>query len=446
MYQWVQLLMGDYSYQAIILISIELQFAVATMGFCLHLHPRRLVILRAAGGMLLGFGLLMAAAVIRTEHKELLPRIIVNLLQYLFLLPLLLLCFDEDISLLLKVWCSGIAVKEIGGGFFPVLQFMLGYNSHETQQLLPLDPVQYGDLHWIVYYLLHFLIYLLMWRLFHRRSGEGTEGPERRRTVILSLTALLLLGVLGAITDHYRDESAVLYLCTRLFMLTVSVFILLLYAGLEFRSRSRADMAMMDQLLREERKQYLQMKENIDIINMHCHDLKHQLSDFSDRLTDREISELQEAMEIYDSNIKTGCDALDVVLYIHQLTCRQEGILLTCLAEGEALSFMRTRHIYALFNNAIGNALEAVRKVTDPEKRVIGVSVAREGSSLEIEVTNYTNGEKPSGGTTKADKAHHGFGTRSMKYIAEQYKGQLTTEIQKGIYTLHISLPLPAQP
>ena len=104
-------------------------------------------------------------------------------------------------------------------------------------------------------------------------------------------------------------------------------------------------MAMMDRILSEERKQFAQMKENIDIINMRCHDLKHQLEDFSGRLTDREIAELQEAMEIYDSNIRTGNEALDTVLYIHQLTCRKEGIILTCLADGNALSFMRTRHV-----------------------------------------------------------------------------------------------------
>ena len=153
-------------------------------------------------------------------------------------------------------------------------------------------------------------------------------------------------------------------------------------------------------------------------------------------------------MEIYDSNIRTGNEALDVVLYIHQLTCRKEGVILTCLADGEALSFMRTRHVYALFNNAIGNALEAVRKVSDPERRVIGLTVEREGGSVEIEVTNYYEGEVRTDGsgaarTTKADSGRHGFGTMSMRYIAEQYRGSLTLEARRGIYTLHVSIPIP---
>ena len=34
------------------------------------------------------------------------------------------------------------------------------------------------------------------------------------------------------------------------------------------------------------------------------------------------------------------------------------GISFTSMADGECLSFMRTRHIYALFSNALDNAVE----------------------------------------------------------------------------------------
>lgn len=40
------------------------------------------------------------------------------------------------------------------------------------------------------------------------------------------------------------------------------------------------------------------------------------------------------------------------------------GISFTSMADGECLSFMRTRHIYALFSNALDNAVEAVMRVS----------------------------------------------------------------------------------
>ena len=447
---WLSGLLGSYSYQFFVLFANQLQFVLAAFFFCLSLRRKRHFALRLLLGLAAGTAIMAAAVVVRTNADNLAERVVVTILQYAFTLPIMFLCFDEDLTLILKTWCASIAVKEIVGTIYPLLQAALGYDPHATLQILPLDGEAYADLNWFIYLGVHALLYWLLWRLIKPLfSREPLEAQSRRQAVLLSLIELLLLSVLGAVTSHYRDESLALYLCTRVFAWSVSVFILLQYGGLEFRSRAQAEMAMMDHILSEERKQYAQMRDNISIINMRCHDLKHQLDDFSGRLTDREIAELREAMEIYDSSIRTGCEALDVVLYIHQLTCREEGILLTCLADGSALSFMRTRHVYAFFNNAIGNALEAVRKVADPEKRVIGVTAERDGGNVEIEVTNYYEGTltvSPGGvlpATSKADSAHHGFGTMSMRYIAEQYHGTLTIEARKGIFTLHATIPVP---
>lgn len=450
MANWIASLLGDYAYRFLIIFSEELQLVLSTAFFCIPLKRKRLLILRLLAGFLALDAVLGLGVLLRTTSESLGMRILFTLIQYVSVLPLLFLCFDEEWPLLLKTWCTGVAVKEIAGSVYPLFQVILGYDPHQTLQLLPLDSVQYADLHWQVYFAVHTLLYFAAWLLVrNRQNREPIDRSSRRSAVFLSVATLVLMSVMGSVTSHYRDESMALYICTRIFSFTLAVFILAMYSGIEFRSRSRADMAMMDRILSEERKQFAQMKENIDIINMRCHDLKHQLEDFSGRLTDREIAELQEAMEIYDSNIRTGNEALDTVLYIHQLTCRKEGIILTCLADGHALSFMRTRHVYALFNNAIGNAIEAVRKVADPEKRVIGLTVEKAGGNVEIEVTNYYEGNLQIAGdgilpaTTKADSSRHGFGTMSMRYIAEQYRGSLTLEARHGIYTLHVTVPLP---
>lgn len=182
---------------------------------------------------------------------------------------------------------------------------------------------------------------------------------------------------------------------------------------------------------------------------MKCHDLKHQLSNLSSKLTDQEIRSLQEAINIYDNNIKTGSEVLDVLLYEKQLVCQKEGITLTCMADGRALAFMRTSHVYSMFNNALGNALEAVQNIDDPEMRVVDISVARHAGAVEIVVTNYFQGERPlqdglPDSTTKEDKNRHGFGLQSMKYVAEQYSGSVQTSIEGPVFTLKISIPIPA--
>lgn len=85
----------------------------------------------------------------------------------------------------------------------------------------------------------------------------------------------------------------------------------------------------MDQVLAENRRQYETMKANIDLVNLRCHDLRHQLDKLQSRLTESEISALREAIDLYDSNVKTGNEVLDVVLYSTMLKCMESGISFT---------------------------------------------------------------------------------------------------------------------
>ena len=117
---------------------------------------------------------------------------------------------------------------------------------------------------------------------------------------------------------------------------------------------------------------------------------------------------------------------------------------MSCMADGAALDFMSMSHVYALFNNAIGNAIEAVRQISDLEKRVISITVRREDANVVIHVVNYFAGERNiSGGlpTTKQNRNRHGFGMRSMKYITEQYHGTLSAAVRGECFHLTIIFP-----
>ena len=200
----------------------------------------------------------------------------------------------------------------------------------------------------------------------------------------------------------------------------------------------------MEQILHEEKKQYESMKTNIDVINMKCHDLKHFFSKLEGTLTDADIAALKEAVDIYDSNLRTGNEALDTVLYEKRLAAEQDGIQISCLADGGALEFVNKSHVYSLFSNAIGNAVEAVKKMDDPEKRIISIYVSRSGPDVEISVVNYyADTLKIDNGlpvTSKKDNGHHGFGLKSIQYIAGLYDGTATVSTRNEIFTLSVLL------
>lgn len=123
------------------------------------------------------------------------------------------------------------------------------------------------------------------------------------------------------------------------------------------------------------------------------------------------------------------------------------GIFFTSMADGECLSFMRTRHIYALFSNALDNAVEAVMRVSSPEKRVISLHIRQLSSAVEIAVMNYYEGEirfkNDLPQTRKTDGRRHGFGTSSMQYIVSQYGGTMKISAKDSVYLLEIRLNIP---
>ena len=151
--------------------------------------------------------------------------------------------------------------------------------------------------------------------------------------------------------------------------------------------------------------------------------------------------------QIYDSAIQTGNRVLDVVLTEKSLYCEAEHITLTCMVDGAKLGFIDQADLYALFGNALDNAIESVMKQRDPAKRVIQVSVYPDNGFLMIRIRNYC--DEPialvdglPATSKKTDKGYHGYGLRGIRYTAEQYGGTMSVKIAPDSFTLQVVLPL----
>ena len=70
----------------------------------------------------------------------------------------------------------------------------------------------------------------------------------------------------------------------------------------------------LERILADSKRQYEYEKRNIETINIKCRDLKHQLAAMKGKLYEEQIRELSDAIGFYDAGIKTGNEALDVVL------------------------------------------------------------------------------------------------------------------------------------
>ena len=199
----------------------------------------------------------------------------------------------------------------------------------------------------------------------------------------------------------------------------------------------------------ERERQYQLSRKNIDAINVKCHDIKHQIRSLADggRVADgRALEDLASEIAIYDSAVKTENPALDVILTEKGLACSGEKITLAVIADGRALECLEPQEIYSLFGNALDNAIEAVRGIEEPERRLISLNVRRSGAMCVINVENscdaapvFRDGVPV---TTKADASSHGFGTRSMRGIVERHGGVLTFGCEDGIFHVDALLPM----
>ena len=152
--------------------------------------------------------------------------------------------------------------------------------------------------------------------------------------------------------------------------LLVSVFLLLVQVGMMRRSQTEMRLQTVSILWEQAKEQYQISKENIEAINIKCHDLKHQLLAVKDKTDDAEYKSIMEMIDSYGAEIKTNNEVLDVVFQEKNFQCRKLGIQFTCIIDGPALNFMETTDLYVLFGNLIDNCIEAVSQLPEGETKI----------------------------------------------------------------------------
>ena len=188
--------------------------------------------------------------------------------------------------------------------------------------------------------------------------------------------------------------------------------------------------------------------ENIEIINRKCHDLKHQIEGLRRMSSDKErnayIEQVENAVLFYESAVKTGNETLDLILMEKQLYCKEHGITLTGVCDGGSLNALDTMDLYALFGNALENAIESVSSEA-PENRIISFRAGQWGGFLSIHFENYLGHPLTMRDglpiTGKNDQNYHGFGMLSIRHIVEKYKGTMTIQTDQNLFRLDILLP-----
>ena len=224
-------------------------------------------------------------------------------------------------------------------------------------------------------------------------------------------------------------------------MLTQFYCVTLLYLQTELfkKAAMQKEMDALNLLYDRQRKQYQIARQNVQIINRKCHELKVQIADLRrlqpDAAVSQSLDEAEQAARMYDANAATGNEVLDVVLTEKSLLCESRRIQLNAVTDGSCLNFFEASDLYALFANMLDHAIESAVKVPEPERRCIDLLVCTRQSFV---VVNVISPDRP---PEAADTRATHYAVKVTNRIVQKYKGTLTTESQNGFFAVKIIFP-----
>ena len=294
--------------------------------------------------------------------------------------------------------------------------------------------------------IVYVIIYTIVFVIFNERINKDEAKISNFSIVLISGLILLIDIIINSIiiySDKFKGKEVSIIICV--YNILCCLMVLFLLFNILNIKQLKTELTITSQLLNKAEEQYKQNKENVDLINIKCHDLKHQIRNFGNKanISNETVKELENIINIYDSNIKTNNDALDLILTEKSLLCQKKNINLKCFADCSKLNFITEADLYSLFGNMIDNAIEAVTKIEDVNKRSISLIVRNALSCTSIFISNYYQGKiildnngMPK--TTKANNGYHGYGLKSIKLIVDKYDGDFKIDIKDSIFMIQI--------
>ena len=410
----------------------------AALVFCLPLRHRSHFWVRACGML---FPLLLLAQLLdplaqsTTLWQQQLLLLVLYVSFFALLGGMIYLCTDinKKGAMYCAVWSLLIAQCAYEGWCF--LELYFSRHGHPLNMASPW-AVLVQLLSGVVFFA---AVYILLARQLPYK-GEYHIGP---RQLFSAFFIGILFMVQAAVLDNFRAEQF-----PRSVIATILIgqfyFITLLYFQSELfkKSAMEKEMSELNLLYERQRQQYQVARQNVQIINKRCHELKLQIAalrQMSSAPADPElkahIDEAEKAAQLYDASRNTGNEVLDVVLTEKSLLCESRRIQLNAVTDGSCLNFFEASDLYALFANMLDHAIESAVKVPEPERRCIDLLVCTRQSFV---VVNVISPDRPA---ESADTRAAHYAVKVTNRIVQKYKGTLTTESQNGFFAVKIIFP-----
>ena len=420
MMDWIQILSYIFTNEVRLLLGLCL--VARLMDFS---PERKALLLTGAGGCLIT--ILQAVS---------LPFIGVIAVEVLVISAVAWYYLREKLNLFLFL----VIFYEIGVALWDFLvQAGLGILFHSENFVDPKAPEHFAGV-WLVRLVMLGLAILLA------KQKEKSSVPMRLAS------AVVMLGLFGAVS---LSEQTILPLSDDQTGTWVILSMVLLFSVLFYRLSRQREMELEIAQLKQDQAEILErdyqaLSRTYEDNAKLYHDLHNHIEAIYQCLTQGDIQEavqycedLRTPVREISQTVWTGDKAIDYLISSKIALAEQEQIRTKVNIEYPHNTNIRSVDLTTILGNLLDNALEAAK--TAPDKvRFLNLTIRRINAMLIIKVENgYGHAPKQESGnliTSKADKASHGWGLKSVQAATDRYDGTITTDYENGVFRSVVTL------
>ncbi len=367
------------------------------------------------------------------------------LLFFVLTLLMVIFCFRDRLWNVLFCCLAAYTVQHVAYLLNTILinLFIDDYGNVYQGGELPQLTAGQNAVIWIVYFACYLMVYAEAYLMLISIIPKNPDLQLGRTVMIVICGLVIIVDIVFNMYTVYNTEGTLAVFLEEVYNLIICLLVLQMQFQKLRQKKILEDYDVIQKILEKEQMQYKHLKDNMNIINVKCHDLKHQLRAIRhDEHSDlKELKQVEQAISIYQTAARTGNETLDIVLMDKLLYCDKNGINITCIADGQSLSFISEVDIYSLFGNALDNAITAVEPLPE-QYRDIKLTVKNIGDVVHVRLENRFKGkirlEDGVPVTTKKNKQYHGYGFLSMQMIAAKYNGKVKVDVDGDKFILNV--------
>lgn len=300
----------------------------------------------------------------------------------------------------------------------------------------------------VIQYVITIAVNIALFFLLRKRKNIFKNLEIEHWTLIIYGISWIIMPLIFAVS-FFSGRSftvGILHLaqaCIALMVVYFQYFVIFFERNKSMLKESQRELQLIEHEQVQIYKRYEQEKQNYQFISAKCHDLKKQINILRrsrENLNESTLDEIDNSLSTFETSAKTGNASLDILIAEKAVTCKNLKIDFACMIDGNSFKFLELIDLYAIFGNAIDNAIEYLSTV-EVSKRYLRIRQSIQGNILLLCFENYIENAIDTSSTSKENKTEHGFGIKSISYSVEKYGGTLNINQNEKCFSVEILFP-----